>query len=483
MKNQFRKTAMLILIAYMVIAVGFYMIAQEQLHFEDSQTGMVTASTSVGEILPDSCIRQRLTEDSVQIKSISLRVTTYARANTAHLLVTVLADDGTFLYSTELDGAQLQDNEVVSIVPETPIQVPEGQGAMMVLTSPDAAPGNALSVMMGSAVSVGRAELTQKIPENMQALVNDVPQEAKLCFRVQIRRTLLVGDLYGYGAAALGIALALYLVHVGRLLQQGKTNVVINIVRVTRKYSFLMRQVVMRDFKTKYKRSVLGVFWSFLNPLFTMMVQYVVFSMLFKSDIEKYPLYLLTGIITFNFFNEATSEASNSIVINTPLITKVYIPKVIFPVCSIIFSTLNLLISFILLVMVMLVTQTYPTAAFLLAPYGILCLVCFSAGVGLVLSTYMVFFKDVQFLWNIFIMLWMYATPIFYPETIIPEPLMPIYRLNPLYHFVTFLRTIMIKGVSPSPSAYLACFLCAVIPLAVGLWVFRRNQDKFIFSL
>lgn len=483
MNKKFRKTASLIMLAYLVIAVGFYMIGGQQLHYEDKKTGMVSASATVGELLPGMVVRQQLSESSVQIRSVAVRVSTYARENTAHLMAEIWSDGGQYLYSTLLDGAAMEDYGIVTIQPEQPIQVPEGQGAFLLMTSPDGEPGNAVTVMLGSAIATGRAQIAQNIPENMKVTVDGVPLDGRLCCQVELREALLFGKYYWYFALLGGVALLLLLLREGRQLRKGRTDAILTTIAVTKKYNFLIRQLVNRDFKTKYKRSVLGVLWSFLNPLMTMLVQYVVFSTLFRSDIEKYPLYLLTGIIAFNFFNEATQEASRSIVANTPLITKVYIPKLIYPVCSVCFSTINLLISFILLIVVMLLTLSFPTPAFLLVPFGILCLVAFAAGIGMILATYTVFFKDIQFLWNIFTMLWMYATPIFYPESIIPERFLPIYRMNPLYQFVTFLRTTLIQGVSPAPSAYLGCFLCGVIPLSLGVWVFIKNQDKFIFSL
>lgn len=483
MYNQYKKKVVWVLIAYLIVAVGFYLIAGDQLHYADNTVGMLAASTVAGEIVPGVTVNQRLSDDPVMIRSLEVMVVTYGRENTGHLQAEIQTDDGQVLYSTELPVSEMQDYMKVSLLSDRTIRVPEGQGAVLVLTSADSAPGNAVTVAVGSTVTTGKFEVDKEISDNMRVLVNGSPLGGSLCYEMQIRETLRGGSYYWYIAAAVGIGLALFLLREGKLLRDGKTDKLLDVIITAHKYKFLISQIVNRDFQTKYKRSVLGVLWSFLNPLMTMMVQYVVFSTLFRSNIEKYPLYLLTGIITFNFFNEATNGASNSIVWNTSLITKVYIPKIIYPVCQILFSTINLLISFILLLIVMLLTRTYPTPAFLLVPYGILCLVLFCTGVGLVLATCTVFFKDTQFLWGVFTMVWMYMTPIFYPESIIPERFLALYRLNPLYQFVTFLRTVLIQGISPAPSTYAMCFLCAVIPLVLGIWVFNRNQDKFIFHL
>lgn len=249
------------------------------------------------------------------------------------------------------------------------------------------------------------------------------------------------------------------------------------------KYRFLIKQLVMRDFKTKYKRSVLGVLWSFLNPLLTMTIQYIVFSTLFRSDIPNFIIYLLSGIICYNFFAETAGLCLSSIVSNASLIHKVYLPKYIYPFSRALSSSINLLLSLLPLLLMMLLTRTPITPAILLLPFALIMLFLFSYGVGLLLATLMVFFRDTQFLWGVLSMLWMYLTPIFYPETIIPQGFLTLYKLNPMYHVLRFVRTILMAGQSPAPRAYLYCFLLCIAPLLLGLWIFRRKQDRFILYI
>ena len=255
------------------------------------------------------------------------------------------------------------------------------------------------------------------------------------------------------------------------------------LVSVVNRYGYLIRQLVSRDFKSKYKRSVLGILWSFLNPLLTMLVQYIVFSTVFRSDTPNFPLYLLTGIVCFNFFSESSNMALQSIVGNASLITKVYVPKYIYPVSRILSSTINLLLSLIPLMVVMLLTHTPVRPVILLLPFGLICIVAFCMGVGFILSTMMVFFRDTQFLWGVVSLLWMYATPIFYPESILPDKLMFVFKCNPLYHIIRFIRIILIHGVSPEPKAYVLCLLASFVPLAAGTIVFKKCQDKFVLNL
>jgi ABC-2 type transport system permease protein len=249
------------------------------------------------------------------------------------------------------------------------------------------------------------------------------------------------------------------------------------------KYDFLFRQLVVRDFKAKYKRSMLGMLWSFLNPLLTMAVQYIVFSTLFKSNIENYPVYLLVGIVFFNFFNEAVSMGMTSITSNASLIKKVYVPKYIYPISRVASSMINFLLALIPLVLVMVFTGTSIHPSLVLILFDVMCFLGFIAGMSLLLTTSMTFFQDTQFLWNVVSMIWMYMTPIFYPESIIPANMLPVYRMNPLYQYITFARTCIINGVSPVPMMYLKCIASACVVLVLGAVVFKKNQDRFVLYL
>ena len=265
--------------------------------------------------------------------------------------------------------------------------------------------------------------------------------------------------------------------------KQGKPSLIVHIGILFKRYSFLIRQLISRDFKAKYKRSVLGVAWSVLNPLLTMCVQYVVFSTLFQRDARNYPVYLLIGIVFFNFFNEAINMGMAAITSNASLIKKVYIPKYIFPLTRVMSSLINFAIALIPLFFWMLVSGTAFRPALFLLLFDVLCLFIFICGMSLLLSTCMTFFQDTKFLWSVVSMMWMYLTPIFYVETIIPQAFLPIYRLNPMYQFITFARTCVIDGVSPEPILYIQCMLSALIALFVGCCVFKKHHGKFIMYI
>ena len=249
-----------------------------------------------------------------------------------------------------------------------------------------------------------------------------------------------------------------------------------------KRYRFLIQQMVIRDFKVRYKKSVLGMFWSLLHPLLTMAVQYMVFSQVFRS-VDNFVLYLLSGTIVFNFFSEAAGQALGSIVNNASLVKKVYMPKYIYPVTKVCSSGINFLISMIPLVLVALLTGEPVTAAYLALPYAMVCVTLFSIGWGMLLAALMVFFRDVQFLWGVFSMLWMYMTPLFYPENILADRFMWMMNVNPMCRYVKFFREVVIDGTVPQPELFVECFLFAAAAVLVGGVVFRRTQDRFIFHI
>lgn len=256
-----------------------------------------------------------------------------------------------------------------------------------------------------------------------------------------------------------------------------------NIVNDLKKYKFLIQQLVSRDFKTKYKRSFLGVLWSLLNPLLTMAVQYIVFSALFRFDLPHYQVYLLSGIVMFNFFQEATSQALVSITGNASLITKVYMPKYVFPVTKVLSACINLGFSLIALYLMIIFSGVKITWLHLLLPFPIINMLLFTIGFSLILSALMVFFRDMQFLYGVAIMLWMYITPIFYPENIIGGKYRLILQLNPMYHYIRYTRNIILDNSIPTITAHIICLIFSIGTLIIGWILFRKSENKFIFNL
>lgn len=296
-------------------------------------------------------------------------------------------------------------------------------------------------------------------------------------------QTIPAMHLYALFVCVLAVGGVFLALRCGQLRRLGRTNAILRVADALHRYGFLIEQLVSRNFNTKYRQSILGVLWSFLNPMLTMLVQYLVFSALFASDIDHFPVYLICGIIAFNFFTECVTLGMDSIVLHASLITKVAMPKVILPFSRALSSLINLLISLLPLLVLMLLTGVMPSPALLLLPLAIGLLFVFALGVTLLLATLNVFFRDTRFLWSVISLLWTYATPIFYPDTIWPEKLRPLFHLNPMYHYIDFLRQIVIGGTAPSPERLVCCIVFALLALLLGGMVFRRQQHKFVFHL
>jgi len=349
------------------------------------------------------------------------------------------------------------------------------------VTAQEVPEGQATSLWYGTGIDTGKISVPDM--SGARFLSDGIEREGKICYIALGRDILWFGEYYWWIAAGVGVVLLLYSLWSLITLSNGKKTLLVRLLILLNQYSFLVRQLVARDFKRKYKRSSLGVFWSFLNPLLTMLVQYLVFSTIFKSSIENFIVYLLIGIILFNFFGEAVGLGLSSIVDNAQLINKVYMPKIIYPLSRVLSSAINLLISLVPLVIVMMITGVSMNKTVLLIPIGLLCLLVFCFGMAMMLSAAMVFFRDTFFLWNVVSTLWMYLTPTFYPLDIIPAAWLPIYKLNPMYQYITFLRSILLDGVAPAPELLVGCIISAVGMFAVGYLVFRKNQDKFVLYL
>ncbi len=249
------------------------------------------------------------------------------------------------------------------------------------------------------------------------------------------------------------------------------------------KFRPLLNELVARDIKIKYRRSVLGVLWTLLNPLLMMIVLSVVFSNIFKFDIENFPLYLLSGQIVFNFFNESTTSAMSSIIVNASLIKKIYVPKYLFVISRIISSFINLLASLTALIIVMLAMRAELHWTVLLAPIPLFFLVFFSLGVGLILAAITVRFRDIMHLYSVFTTMLMYLTPVIYPMSALPEWLSKLVMLNPLTNMLIMLRNVMIYGMVFSWQSLVVAIVETAVCMALGLYVFYKNQDTFILNI
>ena len=249
------------------------------------------------------------------------------------------------------------------------------------------------------------------------------------------------------------------------------------------KFRPLLMELVTRDIKTKYRRSILGVLWTLLNPLLMMLVLSVVFSHIFKFQVENYPLYILSGQVVVNFFSESTSSAMSSIINNAPLIKKVYIPKYLFTLSRVASSVVNVMASFCALIVVMVFSgiELNFTVLLLVVPMGIL--IIFSTGIGLLLATVAVKFRDIIHLYGVLITALTYLTPVIYPISILSAKIRFFVELNPLTGILNMFRNLMIYNTLPTVGQLLTSVTIAIGTFLLGLFVFYKNQDKFILNI
>ena len=247
-------------------------------------------------------------------------------------------------------------------------------------------------------------------------------------------------------------------------------------------YRDLIFQLIRRDIVARYKRSVLGVAWTMLQPLGMMVVMTLVFSRLFHQ-IQGYPAYVLSGLITWTFFSQTTTAAIHQMVWGGALLNRIYLPRTSFSISAIGTGLVNLAISIIPLVVIVLVLRLPLTVSILFIPISMLLLASFAMGVGLLLSTLAVDFPDVSEMYQIILMAWMYFTPVIYPETMIPPEYQRwMFTLNPMYHLVKLFRAPIYEGKLPDLQSLLMGTVISLVTLIVGWIVFSRAADRFAYK-
>ena len=457
---------------YLLLALVMYWVVAE----DWSMTSVRTDAVTMSQLQPENAVvEQTFTAEMDVLRQVIITPHFNAAERSGSALLSVFTG-GELLAEQPVDVAGLASDAANVIDLQTPVSDAAGQTLTLRLDPQS----TGMSLWTGNTMSAGKFDVAV---QTSGLTVNGEATEGSLVCSFA-GYSLLQGKRWFWPGAMVLLAACVALMQVTeQQLQSGKRTPLTMLVNVCQRYGFLLRQLVSRDFRVKYKASVLGVVWSFLNPLLTMLVYLFVFSTIFKSNIEQFPVYLMSGIVLFNFFAESTSLGLTAITGNSALITKVYMPKVIYPLSKVLSSGINLCISFIPLFIVMLITGVPFHKSMLLLPLVVLFLMMFCLGMSLILSSMNVFFRDTQFLWGVLITMWNFLTPIFYPESIIPAQFQTLYHLNPLYQIVFFMRSITIGGVSPTPVTYLYCTLVSVVPLALGLWIFRKNQDKFVLYL
>ena len=249
------------------------------------------------------------------------------------------------------------------------------------------------------------------------------------------------------------------------------------------KFKPLLFELISRDIKNKYRRSVLGVLWTLLNPLFMMIILSAVFSHIFGFAVENYPIYILCGQVLYNFFSESTQSAMNSIIHSAALIKKVYVPKYIFVLSRILSCSINIFASYAALLIVMVVLRTPLHYTMFLSVIPIAIMIMFSMGVGFILAALSVKYRDIVHLYSVFLTGFIYLAPIMYPIDILNNVLRTIVKINPVTNILEMFREFMMYNSMPDAYTIVMSIVPSALVLAIGLLVFYKKQDEFILYL
>lgn len=248
-------------------------------------------------------------------------------------------------------------------------------------------------------------------------------------------------------------------------------------------HQFLFEELVKRDFKKKYKRTILGIVWSILSPLLMLSVMAVIFSNFFGRGIEHYIIYLFSGQIIFNYFTEATNEGMQALVNNAAIFSKVNVPKYLFLFSKNVSAIINFFIILVLYIFFTIIDGIDLTWKFLLLVYPICCLIFINLGIGLILSALYVFFKDTQYIYRLFTQIVMYGSAIFYSIDMLPHDLQIIFYANPIFVCITYFRSIVLYGAIPDLRLHLLLIVYAAGLFLSGCWVYKKYNYKFLYYI
>lgn len=248
-----------------------------------------------------------------------------------------------------------------------------------------------------------------------------------------------------------------------------------------KKNQFLFEELVKRDFKQKYKRTVLGMGWSILSPLLTLLVMRLVFTQFFGRNMEHYTTYLFAGNLMFSYYREATTGGMNALMANKHIFTKINVPKYIFLLTKNVSAVINFGLTLLVFFLFAAIDGVAFSWKFITILYPILCLMLFNIGVGLILSALFVFFRDIQYLYDVFTMLLMYMSAIFYTVDSYSPTIQRLFLCNPVYCAIKYVRTVVLNGSIPSVQFHLLLLLYALAALAVGGLIYKKKNHEFLY--
>jgi len=248
-----------------------------------------------------------------------------------------------------------------------------------------------------------------------------------------------------------------------------------------RHYQFLFEELVKRDFKKKYKRTLLGMAWSILSPLLTLLVMSLVFTRFFGRTTPHYTTYLFCGNLIFSYFNESTTQGITSLTGNAGIFTKVNIPKYLFLFSKNVQTLINFGLTLCVFFLFCVIDNITFTWKFIFLLYPIACLVVFSLGIGLILSALFIFFRDIRYLWTVFLRLLSYLSAIFYTIDQYSKMGQYAFYLNPIYVFIRYFRKIVIEATIPTLEFHLLLLFYTAAAFGLGCWMYVKYNHKFLY--
>ncbi len=248
-----------------------------------------------------------------------------------------------------------------------------------------------------------------------------------------------------------------------------------------KQYQFLFEELAKRDFKKKYKRTVLGMAWSLLSPMLTLLVMRLVFTQFFGRNMEHYTTYLFCGNLIYSFFNESTSQGMTSLMGNASIFTRVNVPKYLFLFSKNVQTLINFGLTLIVFLIFCILDGVAITWKFVFLLYPIITLLLFNIGLGLILSALFVFFRDIQYLWSVFTLLLMYLSAIFYTIDQYSYAVQCMFLVNPVYLHIRYFRKIVLEGMIPTLSFHLLMLVYVLAALRLGFWMYRKYNTRFLY--
>lgn len=472
-KGIWNKVLLIGAVSIVVFSILYFFITKPQLenrYFTEAYSGAENVET-LGEFLDGTIVTQTITTNADFIKGISVKFANFQSEPEGTVFIEITDDTGKCLKKQTVEASMLPDSEYYYIQFDDIVPLKRGTKLDITFKIQDGRSGAAVTLWSSEAFEGCRLVLNGEVIDKTIVMIPDEYRKSNFVIHYWIYIGIILAGF---------VVICIYQI---KKEKEGVLNPLNEIIQIFGKYRFLLTQLVEKEFKNKYRRSYLGILWSLLNPLLMMVIVSSVFSFIFRFNIEKFPVYLILGQITFNFFSEATQVSVSTITGSGQLIKKVYLPKYIFPLSKVFFSFVNFLISFIAVFIVMAYYGVRPNINMLFLPLWMIYYFIFTLGISLFLSALMVFLRDTQHLYSLVMVALGYLTPVFYPVASLAPWMQKVMNLNPLYHYVTYLRNIFLYAQCPSLLDNMVCLGLALISLTIGMRYFFKKQKTFILYI